>query len=371
MHEDDALLSIGGLAATSGLSPKALRLYDESGLLPPRRIDPFTGYRSYGQDQVERARLIARLRGIGMGLERIRAIADLPAPAAAGEIRAWWLQEQADVRSRGEAVQGLLTSFARMTEGDGMGTTDQTPRAGTSRPIQVAVELDRGRARSSQQDAVLIEDGADRTLLAVADGFGDDAIADRCLRAFAEGFTAAITAQGTGVNDALEAGWAEAEAVIRTETRQDVGTTLTATVIDGDRLHVAHIGDARVLLVRAGTSPSGIEVVTQDHTHVRSLLAAGRLTPEEAAQHPDRAVLNRALAAGAPTAPDLVMRRISSGDRIALVTDGVHGVLEPGLLADALLDRVPGAHRSAEGIARSVLDAGAPDNLAVLIADIG
>ncbi|WP_141393735.1 MerR family transcriptional regulator, partial [Brachybacterium alimentarium] len=52
------LLSIGELAAASGLSPKALRMYAESGLLAPRRVDPFTGYRSYGADQIERARLI-------------------------------------------------------------------------------------------------------------------------------------------------------------------------------------------------------------------------------------------------------------------------------------------------------------------------
>src|SRR5690606_42061501 len=71
---DESLLSIGELAAHSGLSPEALRLYDESGLLVPRRVDPSTGYRSYGTDQVGRARLIAALRGLGMGLARIRVL---------------------------------------------------------------------------------------------------------------------------------------------------------------------------------------------------------------------------------------------------------------------------------------------------------
>ena len=64
---EESLLSIGELAARSGLSPKALRLYDESGLLVPRRVDPSTGYRSYGTDQVGRARLIAALRQDGTG----------------------------------------------------------------------------------------------------------------------------------------------------------------------------------------------------------------------------------------------------------------------------------------------------------------
>ena len=84
------LMSIGELAARSGLSPKALRLYAESGLLVPRRVDPFTGYRSYGTDQVERARLIASLRGIGMGLARIQVLCDLEGAAAAAELRSWW-----------------------------------------------------------------------------------------------------------------------------------------------------------------------------------------------------------------------------------------------------------------------------------------
>ncbi|HJG51540.1 MAG TPA: MerR family transcriptional regulator, partial [Brachybacterium faecium] len=89
---DQTLLSIGELAAASGLSPKALRLYDDSELLVPRRVDPFTGYRSYGRDQVRRARFIAALRGLGMGLARIRVLCDLDGAAAAAELRSWWRQ---------------------------------------------------------------------------------------------------------------------------------------------------------------------------------------------------------------------------------------------------------------------------------------
>ncbi len=65
-------LSIGEFARTSGLTPKALRLYDELGLLTPTRVDPFNGYRWYAPEQLDRARLVARLRLIGMPLARIR-----------------------------------------------------------------------------------------------------------------------------------------------------------------------------------------------------------------------------------------------------------------------------------------------------------
>src|SRR5699024_931695 len=103
----------------------------------------------------------------------------------------------------------------------------------------------------------------------------------------------------------------------------DAGSTLTVAVLDGSRLHLAHLGDTRVMLVRDGQ----IEHVTQDHTRLRSLVEAGRLSPEEVATHPDRAVLNRALAAGAPTAPDLLVRRLVPGDLVLVASDGLHAVV--------------------------------------------
>lgn len=66
-----ARLSIGEFAHESRLTPKALRLYDELGLLPPAQVDPRSGYRSYDPAQLERARLVAALRGLGMLLARI------------------------------------------------------------------------------------------------------------------------------------------------------------------------------------------------------------------------------------------------------------------------------------------------------------
>ena len=72
-----ALLTIGAFARTSRLSIKALRLYDESGLLPPVCIDPETGYRYYDPAQLERARLVVWLRRLDMPLARIRLVCDL------------------------------------------------------------------------------------------------------------------------------------------------------------------------------------------------------------------------------------------------------------------------------------------------------
>ncbi len=68
------MLTIGAFARASRLSPKALRLYDELDLLRPARVDPDTGYRYYAPAQLERARLVAWLRRLGMPLARGRCV---------------------------------------------------------------------------------------------------------------------------------------------------------------------------------------------------------------------------------------------------------------------------------------------------------
>lgn len=355
---EESLLSIGELAARSGLSPKALRLYDESGLLVPRRVDPLTGYRSYGSDQVVRARLIAALRGIGMGLARIRVLCDLDADAAVSELRSWWRQEEADMLSRAAAVDALSLSLGQHPLEDTMTTTTLVPR--TASALHIGLE------RTVQEDGVLVRAlPGGRTLLAVADGFGGAGdLAERILAAFADSLEHALADPSAAPLHALEKAWTAAEALVPTDDGS--GTTLTVAVLDGDRLHIAHVGDARVVLVRAGH----LEHVTQEHTLLRSLLEAGRLSPEEAASPPDRRVLNRALAAGAPTAPDLLVRRLEAGDLVLLATDGLHAVADPSALTATLT----GGETDLDALTGSLVDlalaVGGPDNVGVALARV-
>ncbi|WVK89713.1 MerR family transcriptional regulator [Dactylosporangium sp. AC04546] len=99
----------GEFGAAAQLSPKALRLYAEQGLLLPAAVDPATGYRSYSVDQLPRARVIARLRRLGLPLARIGFLADLTPEARALELRGWLHAQRRllDERAAGvEAVQG-------------------------------------------------------------------------------------------------------------------------------------------------------------------------------------------------------------------------------------------------------------------------
>jgi PPM family protein phosphatase len=83
-----AVMGIGEFARRSLLSPKALRHYHELGLLAPARVDPDSGYRWYADGQLERARLVAALRKLGIPLTRIKLILELDAGAAAGHVAA-------------------------------------------------------------------------------------------------------------------------------------------------------------------------------------------------------------------------------------------------------------------------------------------
>lgn len=104
-------LLAGEFGAAARLSPKALRVYAEQGLLLPARVDPATGYRFYSPDQLPRARLIGRLRGLGLPLARIGYLADLTAEARALELRGWLRAQRDRLDERAamvEAAQGSI-----------------------------------------------------------------------------------------------------------------------------------------------------------------------------------------------------------------------------------------------------------------------
>ena len=106
------LMTIGAFAERTRLSPKALRLYDRLGLLPPARTDPVSGYRFYSEDQVDGARLVALLRRLGMPLPVIADIAAKPAGEAAEAVGSYWAGVEsvmADRRVLVSYIQAKLT----------------------------------------------------------------------------------------------------------------------------------------------------------------------------------------------------------------------------------------------------------------------
>jgi serine/threonine protein phosphatase PrpC len=341
------LLTIGAFARAARLSPKALRLYDELGLLRPAEVDPVSGYRYYSPDQLDRARLVAWLRRLGMPLARIGQVVALPRQAAAGAVAAYWREAEIEISARRELAATLVDHLSRKDTAMTDGTTTIT--------LRCAAACDRGLVRPANQDAV----HADDRLLAVADGFGP-ADAPSASEA-AIGALARVGVTAGEVLNALDDALSDAAAAV-TAIGPPSGTTLTALVRSGSRLALVHVGDSRAYLLRDGITHQ----ITTDHTLVRSMVDEGRLTAAEATSHPQRALLVRAL--NTADRPDVELREARLGDRYLLCTDGVHAVLDDTVLRESMREQDPDAV-----VARIVEHAhavGAPDNLACVVADV-
>ncbi|MFE7166116.1 MerR family transcriptional regulator [Streptomyces sp. NPDC057616] len=342
------MLTIGAFARASRLSPKALRLYDELELLRPARVDPHSGYRYYAVEQLERARLVAWLRRLGMPLARIREVCALGPADAAREIRAYWSRVESETAQRRDLAAFLVDHLL------------DAPRKDTTMlQLRYCAHSDRGRVRTANQDTAY----AGARLLAVADGFGPagapaSSAAVRALR-----FLDREELPAGDVLNVLEDAVRGAAEAVRdaTEGSGDNGTTLTALLWTGSRLALVHIGDSRVYLLR----DRALFRITHDHTVVQSLIDEGRLTPEEATAHPQRSLLLRALGTGEP---DLRLRDAEPGDRYLLCSDGL-----PAVLPDAGIRELLAAGTPDEAVAALVdaaNEAGGPDNVSCVVADV-
>ncbi|MFD6421820.1 MerR family transcriptional regulator [Streptomyces sp. NPDC060198] len=352
------LLTIGTFAKASRLSPKALRLYDELGLLPPARVDPASGYRFYAPDQLERARLVAWLRRLGMPLARIQRVCALDAAAAAQEIRVFWAQVETDTAARRDLASFLVDHLS--------GKDPDMPPIAEPLTIRYAALSDRGQVRESNQDTAY----AGPRLLAVADGFGGEgapasAAAVEALKLLRTDDIPADDLLNV-LGDAVE----QANRSITSTSRQTRstaadGTTLTAMLWTGSRLALVHIGDCRAYLLRDG----GLFRITHDHTVVQSMLDEGSISPEEALSHPQRSMLVRALGAGPGASPDVRFQDARRGDRYLLCSDGLSAVV-----ATEAIHRVLSDTRRPEQAVRDLValanGSGGPDNVSCVVADI-
>lgn len=359
------LLTIGAFAKAARLTPKALRLYDELGLLPPARTDPATGYRLYAPDQLEQARLVAWLRRLGMPLARIREVTALEGEAAAREVRAYWARVERDVAERRGMAAFLIDHLSRK---DSTVPHDDAPL-----DIRYAALTDAGLVRESNQDAAY----AGARLLAVADGFGGrgapaSAAAVDALKELETDVLPAADLLNVLEDTVERAGRAVHDIAASDPAGPEAGTTLTAMLWTGSQLALVHIGDSRAYLLRDGE----LFQITHDHTLVQSMLDEGRISAEEALSHPQRSLLIRALAGrprgperGPERGPDLRLQDVRAGDRYLLCSDGLSTVVPP----EEVHRTVSGGGGPQETV-RELVDSahrfGSPDNVSCVVADV-
>ncbi|WP_433348719.1 MerR family transcriptional regulator [Micromonospora sp. CA-111912] len=351
------LLTIGAFARAVRLTPKALRLYDELGLLRPAAVDAESGYRLYAPEQVEQARLIAALRRIGMPLAEIRTVCGLRPAAAAGAVEAYWRRISADTAARGR----LATRLVDVLTDRGTTMSDPIPALG----LRHATRCDIGAIRDSNEDAAY----AGERLLAVADGMrGPGGAAASAAAIDALRLVESADAPAGELITLLAGAVADADRAVRAMAVADHQpvTTLTALLRSGAQLALVHVGDTRAYLLRAGE----LFPLTRDHTYVQSLVDQGRLDPAEVPAHPQRSLLVRALGAGGTQVEaDLALRTAVEGDRYLLCSDGLSTVVNPGALHAALRAGDEPA-RVVERLVELAHDGGAPDNIACVVADV-
>jgi PPM family protein phosphatase len=142
---------------------------------------------------------------------------------------------------------------------------------------------------------------------------------------------------------------------------EGMGTTCTAAVLRGSQLHIAHIGDSRLYLVRDGS----ISRLTHDHSYVGRLVEKGILSSQEAETHPHRNILTAALGAGGEIFPETSLEpiRLERQDTLALCTDGLWSVVSDEEIRDAMgRENLNDACRELVELAKQ---RGAPDNVTV------
>jgi|GEM_PF-153011 len=210
------------------------------------------------------------------------------------------------------------------------------------------------------------------TVFAVADGMGGH-LAGEVASKTAVGpiehldgvdFTDAEAAEAALVSAIRQANATVVSEATANPDYRGMGTTLTTVLVRDGGLHVAHVGDSRAYLLRLGER---ITQLTTDHTLVEQLIQEGRLSRDQAATHPQRSVITRAIGVDAEvqveTLPPIVLQ---PGDQVLLCSDGLSGPVDDDTIADILSATADG-QEACEHLLGAAIDAGGPDNITVVL----
>jgi protein phosphatase len=230
--------------------------------------------------------------------------------------------------------------------------------------LDIGQATDQGQVRGNNEDVALVD--RHNSLFAVADGMGGHRGGEVASRTAVEAMRASFAADGE-----LEAAIEAANREVRARAEGDdeltgMGTTLTAvTPASPTTLVVGHVGDSRAYLLRGGE----LQRITEDHSLVEELVRQGRLTPEQAESHPQKAIVTRALGVDAEVDVDLYPVVVEQDDRIILCSDGL-----TDMVRDRDIERIarnePDPQRAAEALVMAANNAGGHDNITVVIVQV-
>ncbi len=228
--------------------------------------------------------------------------------------------------------------------------------------IVSGASTDTGQVRDGNEDSYLVDRQLE--LFAVADGMGGHRAGEVASETALAGFRAAI-AEGVEVADAVgRANTAVWDKAAGDTNLAGMGTTLTAARFDGATLTIGHVGDSRAYLLREDR----IDRLTMDHSLVEELIREGKITEEQAAVHPQRSIITRALGVDSSVDVDVYSVVLQPDDRVILCSDGLTSMVRPAAIAEIVRNESdPTA--AANALVDAANTAGGDDNITVVVLD--
>jgi serine/threonine protein phosphatase PrpC len=153
------------------------------------------------------------------------------------------------------------------------------------------------------------------------------------------------------------------ELASRNEKYHNMGTTIVAALVKNDNAIIGHVGDSRAYKISGGV----ITQLTSDHTLVNELLRSGQLSEEEAAHHPRRNVLTRAVGTDAQVDIDVQAVQWTSSDMLLLCSDGLSNMVSEQDMLQTVMSQQMGLEAKADHLIQLALHAGGDDNITVVI----
>ena len=246
--------------------------------------------------------------------------------------------------------------------------------------LALAAQTHVGRVRASNEDSfrALWGDKSPRgtdAFIVVADGMGGHAAGEVASRMTVDGVVALVTnsdwPDDLQIQEYLNllAGFLQQVNQTVFELGQEpqcygMGTTCTAAVFRGSHVYLAHIGDSRAYILRAGR----LIQITQDHSWVEEQVALGNLNQEDARTHPSRNVITRAIGLEADCAPDVYSVSLIADDVVLLCSDGLTSMVEENQLSSLLANNSPAA--ACDALVSAANQAGGYDNITVAVVSV-
>lgn len=146
----------------------------------------------------------------------------------------------------------------------------------------------------------------------------------------------------------------------------EMGTTVVATLLEGDRVHIAHVGDSRAYRING----AGIERLTVDHSLVESLVISNQISREEARDHPQANVIYRTVGDRREVTVDLKRIQLAPGDSLLLCSDGLSGMISDSTIHELVI-RAASPQIACDDLINAANQAGGEDNSTVIIVGLG